>query len=264
MIVTTYPFTYTNAISIDEEDMIVTATLPSAASASLTQLYRLTTTGELYFSDGSTWRAVSSANSIDQAPTSPHADNDEFNSTTLNPSWTETLENAPTISIHTAIPSHYVMFATTSSRSSILRKDITVAGDETWVAKFSATHTANFSSLSLGLFTSDLADGMFVDWVYNSAINIRLISMDSSTPTVRAQTNSLLVPYDCTMYLYMKRSSNTWSFAHSKDGNSWLQHTTTHAKTFTIAKLQIQLDSDSQTTPHQMSIDFVRRGAITL
>jgi len=50
------PFVYTNAPSSSEEDMIVTAALPAAGGASLTQLYRLTTDNKLYYSDGSTWR----------------------------------------------------------------------------------------------------------------------------------------------------------------------------------------------------------------
>lgn len=41
--------------SRNEDDMIVTASLPSAGSAVQTQLYRLTTDNRLYYSDGSRW-----------------------------------------------------------------------------------------------------------------------------------------------------------------------------------------------------------------
>jgi hypothetical protein len=201
--------------------------------------------------------------SVDTPPTVPHADNDEFDSATLNPAWTEVLEGTPPISIHGALPSHYLMKASGADKSAILTKAVTVAGDETWVIKFRASPTVNFAKTQIGLFTANLADGMYVDWIFNTALNVRLVSLDATVVTVRQQVTTGLILFN-TMYLYLKRASNVWSFAHSYDGASWFEPVGTHSKTFTIAKMEIKLDNDAQTIPQRMAIDYVRRGAFVL
>lgn len=88
MIVTTYPFTYTNAISIDEEDMIEVSSLPSVGGASATKLYKLSTDDKVYYRNnaGTLWLPVGAPG----WPRRDGADDEEWESADANPptGWT--------------------------------------------------------------------------------------------------------------------------------------------------------------------------------
>jgi len=257
-----HPFVYTQFPALGD-DMIIVAALPAANSATQTQFYRLSTNNQIYYSNGTDWRALTLSNSIDVPPQSPHVDNDEFDYNPINPSWTVQQENSPTVSLNSAIPSHYVVHTTTSSNSVILQKTITVSGDATWLVKWGAMPTTNFCRVVIGIYTNIGTNGMFVDYVLNASTHFRLVSKDAGVDTVRAQTTGIELYHD-RAYVYLRRVGDVWSFAHSFSGDSFYEHPTTHSKAFTPAMLELIFDSDSQTTPVRLSCDYVRRDSMTL
>jgi hypothetical protein len=181
-------------------------------------------------SDGSLSNATVnlSLNNYDVIPTSPHADDDEFDAGSLAGAWTQTTSGTIT---NVFEKSRLIFIPSTTGAGTNITKART-AGNHTWTAKFhlmfgaeNDTTIGNYQSMNLGLKDSVGNKTILYVWGFShpfySASNIPYMAVEyynagvySSTP---ASATWPLVPVGV-CYLQMQDDGSNFKFRYSYDG----------------------------------------------
>jgi hypothetical protein len=193
-------------------------------------------------------------------PTSPAAENDEFENTTLDAKWTETLTGSPTVDIHTTLKSYYRVATNGASKGAQLDQSVS----------FPASVANSFTMKGFGLMSTAIA---YVGLLLTDSTNANNVFMQYALETgqhrVRCHkrvagvdtfniVNPIASAHDEIWLHFQRTSGNVWSYYYSYHGLGWIR-LTTHTLSFAVSHIYLLTSSDSQTIPLLAGFDFFRR-----
>lgn len=197
--------------------------------------------------------------SPDDPPGSPNTEDDEFNSSTLNGKWTESLSGAPSVDIDTTWASRY--FADfTGEQSAQLTQVYAPTGDFSLTAKFHIPFGTSGQLADIGALDAGENNGMYVQCAAATP-GVILLSEDTNAFTIRA-TDTITLNTFSAIYLHLQRVGTSWTAWHSHDGWAF-NRVGSHTKSLTVAKFFVRVLNPAS-PPARMGIDWVRRDWVTL
>lgn len=202
------------------------------------------------------------APSPDDPPSSPNTEDDEFDSSTLDAKWTETLTGAPTVDIDTSIPSCYVakLQAGGAARASLLEQSYAPAGDFSVSAKaFGSFSEANDES-SLWVLDSGEQEGFVIQWRRGATnLEVLLYTLTSGSLSATATITVGDTHEGDAMYLHFQRIGTTCTGWFSHRGLSF-RRLASATKTFTMHHVELRTRMESTATiPYWGGWDWFRR-----
>ena len=138
-------------------------------------------------------------------PTSPNADDDEFDSSTLNAAWTLATTNANTDIDTTWRSAFFARLTNGNNGSAQISKSMTAAGDFDLICRmFGNFNQLNYQGL---LFVADAGgtNAVYLKWLNN---NVTLMTEDAGAFTDRF---SIGLAYFTTLMLHLQRVGTNWS-----------------------------------------------------
>lgn len=195
-------------------------------------------------------------------PASPHADNDEFDSSTLNAAWTVTTAGGATHDVDTTFPSQLqVKMASTSDRKTFARTFAPGAAAFSWSALFHGCPNSDFTSAALRLRDSGSNNFVILAWsVSSSTPAIRVNTIDSGSVTLNIAVHPYTGPF---VVLHLERNaSNVWeAWFGDMQGMTRLW---TATKTWTVSHMELDFFNNSSPSKHRLGCDYARRDWRTL
>lgn len=218
----------------------------------------------------STAGTLPTPSNFDSFPTSPNANNDEFETTSLNGAWTLVQNTVTSVDYSTTVPgSLYAKFPNTVSNVGYVIGKSFVPGS----ADFSVTlkghlfPTSSFDSILLQvgdtnvdlINTPGTANGHAIDWVFGGSVPI--IQLNKWVAGTRTNTNVTPPMWSPQVYLHIQRVGGTWTMWYSFDGGGSFQQATGltfGTPTVNFVTVSLQRYTVSATGIKHMSVDFVR------
>jgi hypothetical protein len=205
--------------------------------------------------------------SPDDPPGSPNTEDDEFDSSSLDAKWTQSLTGAPSVDIDTTWPSHYMaeLQAGGSKREARITQAYVPAGDFSLTAKCVGAFCETDAACVLWALNSAGTDGMLVQFRRGvSNMEVVFYTLDASAFNARVTVTVGTGESTDTMYLHMQRVGTSLQAAYSHNGRSF-RHLGTHTKTYTqeIVRLTSTLEA-TNTVKVRAGWDWIRRDWLTL
>ncbi len=193
----------------------------------------------------------------DQAPSAPTSQDDEFDASSLNAKWTQTLGGtSPTIEYSNTWRSHLLAKFGAANGSVTWAQTYAPAGDFSLTGKLRVLMQGSTQAATLWAANTAFTEGVHIRVQANAgAMDLQLTSRDASVNTVRATLAGLR---GSTLYLHLQRVGTTWSAWVSYDGHSFAR-IGTYTKTATINTLRLDLDQAGSTIPVWAGWDWIRR-----
>jgi hypothetical protein len=217
------------------------------------------------------WRRRSGSTPTElSGPRSPAAEDDEFDSTTLDSKWTEvTAGTAPTITIDEGRRSNYLAEFPSADGSVTLSEDfIPGSADFSVTAKFHYQADHSFQGARLLVMDSSFNNGVSMAIMYaGGAQGVSEIRSNEWPSFSSIGTNVSPPTYTTTIFFHIERHSGSYNFWWSLDGFGWHQQPGGGSSlSFTVGKIRLfffQAPSGT-TSKSSKSCDWVRRDWIFL
>lgn len=194
-----------------------------------------------------------------------HAEDDGFDTSTLNAKWTQgTLGTAPTALIHNkeARSCYLVKFAGAASGN--MRISQTVAsgsGDMAYTLKLNSMFRNGANSIiNLYLFNSGTTAGVLAQLIGVTANSLFTLNLKTwETDVTAGSLTSVDLKNSSAIYIHIQKVSNVWTLLLSFDGRSWQPVSATLSKTVTIVSMLLDFVQASTGTKERVAVDWVRR-----
>ena len=214
--------------------------------------------------DGTSGGSSGGVMSVDSPPASPTAQDDEFNSSTLNSKWTQaTTGTAPTISIDSLVRGNYLAkFGAADGAVDISQDFVPGSSDFSVTACVYTDGRTNYQGVAL--YAIDSANNPVGNGTGSNAIRLAIFYNGSVTVFMHDYLNYTLVGSSDTpiavgrYYLHIQRVGGTWLGAWSYNGVTWHVLGTT-SLSFVMAKIRLSFFQSTATTKQQGACDWVRR-----
>jgi hypothetical protein len=203
------------------------------------------------------------AGSPDKVPSSPSAQDDEFDSSSLNAKWTKA-STAPNDDVDTTWPScAYVNF--TGNQYYFLAENYAAATAFSISARLFCALMALSQAVGLSAYDDDESEGAQIIIQYTSAgLNTALLRTMTGGGAWTTRATLALGVAGNVYYLHLQRDgSNVWSAWYSHDGHSFFR-IGTYTFTFTVHHIQLALVQSGATVPVRVGVDWIRRDWVTL
>jgi hypothetical protein len=202
----------------------------------------------------------------DTQPSSANTEDDEFNSSTLNGKWTETITGSPTINYDTTLRGHYMMKSTATSNQNVIASQ-TAPALSAYTLAARVRMPFSVSAALVRLFIADattLANAFIIQVNGNGTVSV--VKRVAGTPTTIVTTSGFTGDFENAILYLQKTAANTWRFAYSINGWSWssIGPTTTTTVTFTDAVIGFTLNNGAGYVGDRFACDWFRRDWITL
>lgn len=201
----------------------------------------------------------------DTPPSSPATESDEFESSTLNVKWTESVSGAAR-DIHTSQLSHYWVDFTAASQSAALAQTA-----PSGTGLFSLTSKVFFGltagtglQLLCGVEDAGSTNGMWAK-VSLSGTSMQVGCLKNAGGAFTDNNTTVISPAKTHIYLHVQRNaSNVWEVWVSQDGRAWF-FVSTQTLSFTVAKLIWSASSGTVLTRRgKVGTDWIRYNWLTL
>jgi hypothetical protein len=198
----------------------------------------------------------------DFPPSSPNAEDDEFNSTSLDAKWTES-SSATSHDHSTTMPSCIYMYFSGDGGYS-LSQNYAPSGAFSLTLCAHGAFQANFQMSNILVYDSTEQNGIRANLEWSGSNHqFNFSTVDGGSWTYNRAT--LAFPNVDKHYLHLQRDgSNNWSFFGSSDGISYRRVTSGYSKTFTIHHFKIEAAQGGATIPSRRAIEFLRRDWISI
>jgi hypothetical protein len=200
-------------------------------------------------------------------PGSPNTEDDEFDSSSLDAKWTQSLTGAPTVNIDTSVPSCYIaqLQAGGAARTAQIEQTYAPAGDFSITAKAIGLFRQSDLSVDLWAMNTAESEGFLIQHRFGAtAPETSFLTIDASSFNDRGTlVIGLAAGTVDTLYIHLQRVGTTLSAWYSFDGLSF-GRINTNTKTFTVNKIRLRANmTSSATVPVWAGWDWVRRDWIT-
>jgi hypothetical protein len=223
--------------------------------------------GKFLKADG-TWAVPSTGTvgvlSIDTAPASPSAYDDEFTGTSLNTSlWTSLANTAGAVSYSGQVPGSIFVKFTGNQAYSIYQAFAPAAADCDITLCCAAAPGANYQGVGLYLgdtHTDPPSNGVGLVFQYNSNVLMASVKQTSGGGNVAVGAGWVFTQADAPnrVYLHLQRVSGTWSGWFYTGGGAWSVVQGNYGVNPTINYFIVSMNQNGATAHTCMSIDWVR------
>jgi hypothetical protein len=204
----------------------------------------------------------------DIKPSSPNTEDDEFDSSSLDVKWTETINTANASDIDTTWKS-WIFVDFTGDQAYQIDQDYAPGAATAFsiTVKGTLAPSANYGGLLLACRNAGDTETVRAQIAYNSSsgdpMKFQLDTQDAGSYTFARK--SITMPRVNTVYIHLQRdASDNWRAWISIDGLAFYPCGTVYNKSFTVAAFNIALNQQGSTSPMRCGIDWVRRDWITL
>ncbi len=195
----------------------------------------------------------------DAPPASPHAANDEFESTTLAAKWTAT-STAAAFDIHTTYPSHvFVKF--TGNQNFELDQAFAPGADFQLTMKARVSPQSNFQAASINAIVDA---NNFITVTYQFDGGGPHFDLQGTSGGTFSRQGRLTIGFDNTVFLHMQRVADVYHAWGSFDGFSWYKINATRSQAGATSAIRFRLGQGGSGIPMRAAIDWVRVNWINL
>jgi hypothetical protein len=203
----------------------------------------------------------------DAPPGSPNTEDDEFDSSSLDAKWTQSLTGAPSVDIDTSVPSSYIakLQAGGATRTAQIDQTYAPGGDFSLTAKAIGAFCQSDAGVDIWAMNTAETEGFLLQHKFGvAAPSATFLTLDTSAFNDRGTvvTGPAGGSHDV-LYIHIQRVGTTLSAWYSYNGLSF-RRIATHTKTFTVNKIRLRANmTNTATVPVWAGWDWVRRDWIT-
>lgn len=197
-------------------------------------------------------------------PSSPATEDDEFESSTLDAKWTQTLTGSPVVDIDTTVRSAYIAKFTANGQEAKLVQAYTPGSGafSLTLEAIGAWQTAN-GATNIALYDAAESNGIIVQSTVTSVSKFDMSHKTSGSFTFGAISRQ--ISEQGRLWIHVQRgASNDWSFWYAYDPQSAWFRAGTLSKTFTVAKIWLDTIMNGQSIPTRAGFGSLRRDWLTL
>jgi len=195
----------------------------------------------------------------DPAPSSPHTQDDEFLSASLDVKWTVLTNTAAAVDFNTTLKSHIAVKFTGNQDYLIKQAFAPGSADFSMTACFRIFIAGNFNGVAIYAYDAAESNGARTcyEWGPHATYGVR------TTGTWNFSVATLNATVADKVYLHLQRVSGAWTSWFSLNGIAWFKIGGS-SPSFTVDHITVDMTQSGLTTPNYVGCDFFRVNWLTL